>query len=411
MFHGRTLSDYYREIEAKIGNEVAGQSDKDILGLDTTEYADYLFAKYALAPVEHDESRDTHVELVREMQDCKDSFGDRRQREVVVARIEYPIIPHPTVEKVLGLLPCRIRMVSPEFELQRDRLVLHVRLPFLYMPGSSTPTGSQEINAALENLQWWLNSCNEDIQNLNPRLRAAVEQIIQGRKDYVTRTRSDFAEMVRQVSFPLKLKPSAQGTLISLPVRQELKPILKPPTPKHPEEYTLKREEVLAVIEFIKRFGQSLEATPQSVAGLDEDDIRALILAQLNGVVNGAATGESFSKLGKTDIRLNLPKGDILIAECKVWHGTKAYGKAIDQIFGYLTWRQSYAIIITFVRNKDFTNVLAQAKSAIQAHRTYRNRFHEPSEAHLVSQHVFPDDPGKSVEVHHLLFHFPSHNK
>ena len=324
MFRGKTIHDYYRKCEARIRNEVASKSDEDILGLDTTEYADYLFAKYALVTIQRDESRDIEVELVRKTEDYTGSFGDRGKREIVVAQIEFPIISHPHVEKALNLLPSTQRTVLPKFDIQSDHLTLYVRLPFLYMNADSPPTGSQEINSALENLQWWINSRNEDIEKSNSELRPLVEQIIESRKEYVKRTRTGFEALVQQVQFPLKLKPSAQSTRVAMPVRRELTPILKPPTPKRSKEYILKKEEVLAVVEFIKRFGQSLEATPQSVAGLDEEDIRALILAQLNGVVDGGATGETFSKLGKTDIHLNLPKGDILIAECKIWRGAQA---------------------------------------------------------------------------------------
>jgi hypothetical protein len=410
MIRSRTIHDYYQEAEAKIQSDVAARSDEGILGIDTAEYTEYLFAKYALAPVERDESRDIQTELSRQAQSYTDPWGDLVQGEVQVAKIEYPIILHSTTEKVLTLLPSVQKASVPEYEFRHDRLILRVPLPFLYASSDSPPTGSREITSALKNLEWCLNSRNEDIRELNPKLRSAIGQIVEARKIHIAKTRSDFEAIIKQVNVPLKLKPSAQDTVVSLPVRQELKPILKPPTPKRPEEYTLKKEEVSAVVEFIKRWGRSLEATPQAIAGLDEEDIRALILAQLNGVVDGGATGESFSKLGKTDIHLNLPKGDILVAECKIWRGAKAYRKAIDQAFGYLTWRQCYVIIIAFVRNKDFTNVLTQAQKAIQAHQTYQGQLKEQSESHFVSQHVFPDDPNRSVEVHHLFSHFPPSN-
>ena len=406
MFRGRTIHDYYQEVEADAKREIANQSDEDILGLDTTEYANYLFAKYALVPVERDGARDVQVELVRQTANSLDSFGFG-PGEMVIARVQYPIIPHSTAQQVLSLLPSSQRSILPRFDLQHDCLVLHVRLPFLYYDADSPPTGSGEIDSALENLEWWLGSRKKDILHLNSDLRPAIEQMLRSRKDYVSRTRSDFEGLIKQVHFPLKLRPATQDTTVPLPIRRDLKPILVPPTPKRSEEYTLKKEEVLAVVELVKRFGRSLEATPRSVAGLGEEDIRALILAQLNGVVDGAATGEAFSKLGKTDIHLKLPKGDILIAECKVWRGAKAYSEAVDQTFGYLTWRQCYAIIIAFVRNTDFTNVLAQARSAIQGHRTFQDQFDEQGEAHFVSRHVFPDDPRRSVEFHHLFFHFP----
>jgi hypothetical protein len=406
MFRGESIEDYYRQAEATVNAEVRGQTDDYILGIDAVEYEEYLFNKHALSPVERNTNRDIETELVRQQRAYTDPFGDRVRGEVKVARIEYPIIPHRTAAKVLKLLPNSQRMVLPKFELRDDNIVMEADLPFLYGLGD-TQSGRDEIGAAVTDFEWWLTSRNNDINRLNPPFREAIKQVIHARKEHVARTRSDFEAMIKQVGFPIKLKASAQARPVSLGPRKELQPILKPPTPKRPEEYVLKKEEVLAVVEVVQRWGRSLEATPQSVAGLEEEDIRSLILAQLNGVVDGAATGETFSKRGKSDIHLNLPKGDILVGECKIWTGAKAYGDAISQLFGYLTWRQNYGIIVTFVRNKEITKVLAEAQRAINEHPTFRHDLRQPNPSHFESQHVFLDDPKRTVEVHHLFFHFP----
>ena len=41
----------------------------------------------------------------------------------------------------------------------------------------------------------------------------------------------------------------------------------------------------------------------------------------LNAIFSGKATGETFSNKGKTDIYLNIEKGNILVFECKIWGG------------------------------------------------------------------------------------------
>lgn len=406
MFRGETIHDYYRQAEARVGQEISGRTDEDILGLDVTEYADYLYEKYALAPVERDPAREIVTELDRERREFTDHFGDRRQGEVKIARIEYPIILHHATEKVLKLLPNTQTSILPKFELRGDIVIMRAELSFLYGFGE-TPTGRDEIGSAVGNFETWLQYRNNDVGQLNPQFRINIENMIRSRKEHVAKTRADFEAMIKQVGFPIKLKPPEQSKMVTLPVRKAIQPILRPPTPKRPEEYVLKKEDVLSVVELIQRWGRSLEATPQSVAGLDEEDIRALLLAQLNGVVDGGATGEAFSKLGKSDIHLNLPRGEILVGECKVWSGAKAYTDAIDQLFRYLTWRQNFGIMIAFVRNKDFTHVLAEAAEAIQQHATFRPPFQKIIESHFATQHNFPDDPRRSVEVHHLFFHFP----
>jgi hypothetical protein len=384
MFRGDSIEDYYRQLQAVIGQEVRDQTDEYILGIDAAEYEEYLFSKHSLVPVERDANRDIQTELLRQQHDYTDAFDDQRRGEVKIARIEYPIVLHRTTAKTLKLLPNSQTSVLPKFELQNDAIIMNAELSFLYGFGE-TPTGRDEIGSAVANLEWWLNSRNNDINRLNPQLREAIRQAIAARKEHVARTRSDFEAMVKQVGFPIKLKPLDQAMPVTLAPRKDLRPILRAPTPKRSEEYVLKKEEVLAVVEFVQRWGRSLEATPQSVAGLDEEDIRSLILAQLNGVVDGAATGETFSKRGKSDLHLNLPKGDILVGECKIWTGAKAYGDAISQLFGYLTWRQNYGFIIAFVRNRDMTNVLTEAQRAISEHASFRQNLRLFNTSHIES--------------------------
>ena len=59
----------------------------------------------------------------------------------------------------------------------------------------------------------------------------------------------------------------------------------------------------------------------------------------------------------KGSVYLNIDKGNVLICECKIWGGQALYGKTIDQLLGYLTWRQNFGIMITFVKQKNFSKI------------------------------------------------------
>ena len=80
-------------------------------------------------------------------------------------------------------------------------------------------------------------------------------------------------------------------------------------------------------------------------------------------------TGETFRNRGKTDI--HIPFGDHVayIAECKIWHGPKAFLAAIEQLFSYTTWRDTKVSVIVFNKeNKSFENVLQGIKAALDEH-------------------------------------------
>lgn len=54
------------------------------------------------------------------------------------------------------------------------------------------------------------------------------------------------------------------------------------------------------------------------------------------------------------------------IAECKIWHGRKAFLAAIDQLFSYTTWRDTKVSVIVFNKDiKSFEAVLDAIQGAL----------------------------------------------
>ena len=87
---------------------------------------------------------------------------------------------------------------------------------------------------------------------------------------------------------------------------------------------------------------------------MKEEQIRDLILVNLNGHYEGNATGETFNGLGKTDILIRASGRNVFVAECKFWSGSKAMHAAINQILGYLTWRDTKAALLVFSKEFEF---------------------------------------------------------
>jgi len=186
------------------------------------------------------------------------------------------------------------------------------------------------------------------------------------------------------------------------------------PTPTIPEDYHIDRSKVMDIIQIIDNQGRQFEKTPKTYQNSEEEDLRNVLLVGLNTVFEGKATGETFSNKGKSDIYLNINKGNILVSECKIWAGKQLYINTIDQLLGYLTWRTNYGIMITFARNKDFTKILTEAHQAIQQNPSYKNGFHKISDTHFISHHSLPTDSMKNVEIPHLfynLYFLPSFRK
>jgi len=244
---------------------------------------------------------------------------------------------------------------------------------------------------------------NPEIERENNILKETIKSHLQHRKETISKYEEQYEEAISKVNILLKRKDISETPLVDLTVRKEIQ-TLREPVVNPRKEFTLDRAYVLEILNIIKRSGMEFELYPTAFVKLGEEDLRSIILSQLNVIFEGSATGETFSKLGKTDIHLNIAQGQIFVAECKFWSGAKDYReKHIDQLFRYLTWRKNFAGIITFSKNKGFTKVLSELEKAIIAHQTYSKAFTKLSDTHFQSTHRFPSDE-KEIEIHHLAF-------
>ena len=123
-----------------------------------------------------------------------------------------------------------------------------------------------------------------------------------------------------------------------------------------------------------------MERSPHAFAKMGEEDLRTHFLVQLNGLYEGQATAETFNFEGKTDILIRAEGKNVFIAECKFWKGSKALQETIDQLLGYLSWRDTKVALLIFNRNKEFGNVLAQIPDSVKSHPNYKKSFEQRSE-------------------------------
>jgi hypothetical protein len=107
---------------------------------------------------------------------------------------------------------------------------------------------------------------------------------------------------------------------------------------------------------------------------------------------------------GDTDILLNVPGGAVLVAECHKWDGPGLYAAKLEQLFDYVAWRHTAAVMITFSGRESLTAVIQKADGAITSHSSYRRGFESKTSTYRVSSHAHPSDEQKAVEIHHLFF-------
>ena len=150
-----------------------------------------------------------------------------------------------------------------------------------------------------------------------------------------------------------------------------------------------------------------MERSPRAFSNMGEEDLRTHFLVQLNGQYEGQATGETFNYEGKTDILIRVDGKNVFIAECKFWRGPKALKSTIDQLLGYLSWRDTKAAILLFNRNKDFSVVLSQIPTVLETHPNFKRHIHHSRETEFRSVIYNNTDKNRELVVTILAFDIP----
>ena len=412
MYNQPSISDYYRNLfEKTLHSLILNESDNFIVGTPTDELVEYYFSNHALHKIELDKSRGETIEHVKEVRrvpaDQRESVyrgeGDIDwEYESIVVSVAF-VRDNNNVSRIRQL---RTTTYSPSWNpddcmFSLDTVSVKVNIKG-YGFNLSDDQVKNEVNQAKQRINQWIGWVNDDIEKENQQLQSKLKDSIEQRKQKIKSDSDRISSLIKEIDIPLKRKESEAVTKIQL----DHKPIVKKikPTPKQQEEYKLDREKVMSILEIVDNQCRQFEKTPKTYISSNEYDLRNIILSGLNMLFEGRATGETFSNKGKTDIYLNIDKGNILVSECKIWGGGKLYQETIDQLLGYLTWRHNFGIMIAFVKNKNFSQVLNQIEDLVTAHGLYKSGFIKVEENHFQSMHSLPQDGDKEVEIHHLLY-------
>ena len=163
------------------------------------------------------------------------------------------------------------------------------------------------------------------------------------------------------------------------------------------------------ILDRIIQLGMNLEKYPALTKSLDEEGIRSYFLPHLNSISHShSATGETFNKIGRTDILIQDNKGrNVFIAECKLWKGSEYLHDAVDQLLEkYVSWRDEKTALLVF--NKDvlgFSDVIRKGVEAVNNHPNclYMKNRKETSFSYLFKQ---VEDPEKKIRLELVLFNF-----
>ncbi|MCW2651663.1 MAG: hypothetical protein JWR32_2639 [Mycobacterium sp.] len=238
---------------------------------------------------------------------------------------------------------------------------------FMFIGEARTPTSEQVLAAldqAISELQRSAEWINTDLSGWRSGLQTLLETIARERRENL----AGMSALDEALGIPIRSAAAER----QIPIQVRPKP-LRPRPERGASTRAPAAQRVLAndvyedVVRTIEQMTHAMERTP-TTAKLGEEELRNLILIVLNANYEGAARGEVFNGRGKTDILLTWEGDNAFIAECKVWKGAAGVRRAIDQLLEYVTWRDTKAALVLFIKSGKPSEILAKAQAEIESH-------------------------------------------
>jgi hypothetical protein len=296
------------------------------------------------------------------------------------------------------------------FQLVHHEAAVHdgvITIEFVHPGLDMTPEQARAALAPeLDRIQVMAGYAAEDARAHNERVAEQIRALVENRKDRVRKRR----DLAGGLGFPLKKRTDAPRPVPL--ARKEIgssRPRSRDPGQPYRDEPALTKKQYEDALDVIRSTVLAMERTPSVASGKPEEELRDQILVQLNGTFTGEATGETFVQSGKTDILLKDGERHVFVGECKWWTGPSDCAKAIDQLLGYLPWRDEKAALILFIDRKDATAAIEKADEAIRDHPAFKRAGSTPADASGRRNYILghPDDFDREIHLAALFAVLP----
>lgn len=376
------------QVEAAV-QSLRKMPDEYLLAVEPEALADHLASDRFPNPVEEDAGQPPSVESVRV---DRPHFRDAsRTVEVTEVILTLHLVEHPSVSVLFDLQPGTWNPSTPRYTYTHGRLQCRCRVD------------PAEIERSVEALRNEIKWRNEDVATFSREFRGRLVDGVRSRQAWLQRERTAFEAVAAELTTLRVVHRGFEG-LAEPPVRvkEAFRRVLMPVVVGGGQA-ALPDEVHAAIVRLITSACAFMERAPGSFSGRSETEHRDLILAVLNSVFDGQASGEAFNKAGKTDISLRVGDGSLFVAECKLWKGPATVGEATGQLLSYLRWRDTRAMCVIFSDRADFSNVLASHRAAVAALPTTAGPVTAVTPTHLRSTHAGTADVGGRHGVDHLI--------
>lgn len=360
-------------------------TDEEITTCDLQEWADYLVNKYIIEPIilfENDIERSIQEEKVKQRNPFYGYAREPAYYEVDGVSIKYSI-PFDGDAYLFEICPgTRIldSFSTDQFVRPKGDKCGYFSLSLKYAKSTLQNFGEEmavqvqrDFDNKFRDYRKMINNVNAEVDSYNRQLSSVIIQYLEKRKEKA----ASFVLISNMLQIPL-VKNSNAPNVTPIPLKRVTRtPASKPLRKQAVPESCISDGDYKNINNIIVMCGTTMEKTARSYYLNNEEELRDHLLAALNTHYN-AATGETFRKIGKTDILIEFENKAAYIGECKIWHGEKLFQDAITQVLNYSTWRDIKVTVIIFNKeNQNFKLILEKISSWVK---TEVVSFNQPQE-------------------------------
>jgi hypothetical protein len=405
LFHKYDMHSVMHNQEQQAMAAPGVMNDDVILNTPTDDIVETLAGRFRMdVPVlDRENAEAEHSEGPVEVFDSyfsRDYGGGGEGRRTIQGSIVELSVPYTGDKEFFFVQPTTYDTAPPHAQIDKNHVVLRHSSREL-----NAEQANKALNGVLDSIQKYLDWLRGTADPFNARVKQRLREAVEARKAKVLRDRNS----VGNLGFKLKGRTDAPKTYVAPVTRKKIVPTI-PKTAQAPfkPEPMLDDQAYSEILKIIENMTLVMERSPSAFASMGEEDIRQHFLVQLNGQFEGAASGETFNFTGKTDILIRVEGKNIFIAECKFWSGPKAFSETIDQLLGYLSWRDTKAAVIIFSRNRDFTGVLRSIAETADAHPHKKRGPTKEGDSRL--RYIFgnPADHNREVFLTIMAFNVPT---
>jgi hypothetical protein len=397
LFSDRELQTLLDDQSERARHGVDTVNADQLLTTPTDDLVDFIVSHCLLNVPKLREDRifqEPAVEIWRDVQD----YGKTKQVRGFLYRIILPFDGH------LGLFrhgPLFAVSLPPRAKAVDDTLIFALAGYDL-----TADDIKQELDKRISLINRYLTSQETMVTPFNTKLVSDTRTAIEMRKNSILNARNISAAL----GYPLHRRHNDPMTYIASGIRRKSPARVAAPAPgtSFVPEPALPEADYRHILGILGQMTVVMERSPSAFHRLEEEHLRDFYLVALNSHYEGSATGETFNANGKTDILIREKNKNIFIAECKYWRGEQSFTDAINQLLGYLSWRDTKACLMIFNRNQNLSAVLEKIKVATSAHQHMKSGPVVQSETQFRYVFGHPSDTAREIILTIMTFDVPT---